>query len=126
MASIIIASGEHEGDYYPLGRRTNVIGRAEQLPIQVLDHEVSRKHLQIRFDQATGRYHALDMQSRNGVFINGHRITTEAVLNDGDRIRIGDTELLFVNQDFDDKESALHQYKKIGERSRPTFMGDLG
>jgi len=125
MSSIIIASGEHEGDYYPLGHRTNVIGRAEQLPIQVLDNEVSRKHLQIRFDQASGKYHALDMQSRNGVFINGNRITGEAVLNHADRIKVGNTELLFVNQDFDDKESAMHQYKKIGERSRPTFMGEV-
>jgi len=114
MASIIIASGEHEGDYYPLGHRTKVIGRAEHLPIQVLYNEVSRKHLQIRFDQASGKYHALDMQSRNGVFINGNRITGEAVLNHADRIKVGNTELLFVNQDFDDKESAMHQYKKIG------------
>jgi len=125
MASIIIASGDREGDYYPMGHRTNVIGRAEQLPIQILDDQVSRKHLQIRFDQTAGRYCALDMKSRNGVFINGARISQEVTLADGDRIRIGDTELLFVDQDFDDKESALHHYKQVGERSRPTFRGDL-
>ena len=27
MASIIVVSGPNEGDYYPLGRRTMVIGR---------------------------------------------------------------------------------------------------
>ena len=50
MASLIVSSGKQEGDYYPLGRRTNVIGRDEALFIQILDHMVSRKHLQIRFD----------------------------------------------------------------------------
>jgi len=29
MASIIVMSGKNKGDYYPLGRRTTVIGRAE-------------------------------------------------------------------------------------------------
>lgn len=56
MASLIVTSGKHEGDYYPLGRRTNVIGRDEALPIQVLDNMVSRKHLQIRYDEKTGKY----------------------------------------------------------------------
>ena len=55
MASLIVTSGKQEGDYYPLGRRTNVIGRDEALFIQILDNMVSRKHLQIRFDPETNR-----------------------------------------------------------------------
>lgn len=125
MASIIIASGDHLGDYYPLGHRTNVIGRSESLLIQVLDEEVSRKHLQIRYDNSSGHYYALDMRSRNGVMINGHRIEDEVRLADGAWIQIGHTELLFTDQDFDDAESALHYFRKVGERSRPTFRGDL-
>ncbi len=50
MASIIIASGKQAGTYYPLGHRTTVIGRAESLLVQVLDDQVSRKHVQIRYD----------------------------------------------------------------------------
>ena len=37
MASLIITSGEQEGRFYPLGRRTNVIGRDEALLIQIQD-----------------------------------------------------------------------------------------
>ena len=37
MASIIVMTGTQKGDYYPLGRRTNVIGRDEALPVQILD-----------------------------------------------------------------------------------------
>jgi len=51
MASIIVATGKQKGDYYPLGHRTNVVGRDEALPIQILDEHVSRKHMQIRFDK---------------------------------------------------------------------------
>jgi pSer/pThr/pTyr-binding forkhead associated (FHA) protein len=120
MASLIITSGKREGDYYPLGRRTNVVGRDEALPIQIVDNMVSRKHMQIRFDERTGRYCAFDMKSRNGVYINNERITSETLLSDGDVILIGLTTLLFVDKDFKDKDSALMHYKKVGERLRVT------
>lgn len=123
MASLIVTSGRQEGDYYPLGRRTNVIGRDEALFIQILDHMVSRKHLQIRFDQNGDRYFAYDMKSRNGVYVNNRKIEDETPLKDGDIILIGLTSLLFTDKDFKDKESALQHYKKVGERMRVTSYG---
>ena len=120
MASIIVTSGEQQGDYYPLGQRTNVVGRAESLPIQILDEMISRKHLQIRCDKEKSKYYALDMRSRHGVFVNGRRITEETALVDGDQILIGRTNLMFTDKDFDDRDSALSHFKKVGERSRPT------
>jgi pSer/pThr/pTyr-binding forkhead associated (FHA) protein len=120
MASLIITSGKREGDFYPLGRRTNVVGRDEALLIQVLDNMVSRKHLQIRFDEKTGRYYAFDMKSRNGVYVNNQKIEGEVALADGDVILVGLTSLLFADKDFKDKDSALLHYKKVGERMRVT------
>jgi pSer/pThr/pTyr-binding forkhead associated (FHA) protein len=102
MASIIIMSGPKKGDYYPLGQRTNVIGRDEALLIQILDEHVSRKHLQIHFDKDKGQYSALDMKSKHGVFINGGKINNETALADGDQIYIGQTDLLFTEKDFAD------------------------
>jgi pSer/pThr/pTyr-binding forkhead associated (FHA) protein len=122
MASLFIISGDQKGDYYPLGFRTNVVGRDEALPIQVLDDLVSRKHLQIRFDRQRGRYYALDMKSRHGVSVNNKKITEETALADGDEILIGQTTLLFTEKDFDDRESALSHFKKVGERRRPTHL----
>ncbi|UCC99567.1 MAG: FHA domain-containing protein [Phycisphaerales bacterium] len=120
MASLFIISGDKKGDYYPLGVRTNVVGRDEALPIQVLDDLVSRKHLQIRYDKQKSRYLALDMKSKHGVFINDKRITEETALADGDEILIGQTTLLFTEKNFEDWESALSHFKKVGERMRPT------
>lgn len=122
MASLIITSGQQTGDYYPLGQRTNVIGRAEALPIQLLDDLVSRRHMQIRYDKDKKQFLALDMKSKHGVFINAKKITAETALVDGDEILVGQTTLLFTEKDFEDRESALSHFKKVGERSRPTHL----
>ena len=122
MASLIVLDGPQKDSYYPLGRRTNVIGRDEALMIQILDERVSRKHLQISYDKDKDEYHALDMSSKHGVFINGNKIKEETRLVDGDHITIGTTTLWFTVNDFPDRESALSHYKKVGERSRPTYV----
>jgi pSer/pThr/pTyr-binding forkhead associated (FHA) protein len=122
MASIIVITGDQKGDYYPLGHRTNVIGRDPALPIQILDELVSRKHLQIRFDKDNGAYFAVDMKSKHGVLINNRKIEEETRLHDGNYITIGHTTFLFTLKDFNDRESALHHFKKVSERSRPTVV----
>ncbi len=124
MASLIVISGANEGDYYPLGQRTNVIGRDQAVPIQIVDEHVSRKHMQIRFERADETYYAIDMKSKHGVSINGRCISEETALNDGDKILVGDTTLLFTLEDFDDRESALSHFKKAGERIRVTRIDD--
>jgi len=124
MASITVVSGENTGDYYPLAKRTMVIGRDEALPIQVKDDRVSRKHVQIRYEQADGtdRYVLLDMKSANGTFVNGRQITTELVLQDNDIIELGNSKLMFSTTDFPDRESALNHYKARGERGKSTLI----
>ena len=97
-----------------------MIGRDEALPIQILDDGVSRKHMQIRFDQRNWSYSAADIGSKNGVLINGSKINKETVLTDGDHITIGSTNLIFTLKDFFDRESALAHIKKVGEQQRPT------
>jgi pSer/pThr/pTyr-binding forkhead associated (FHA) protein len=121
MASIIMTSGDQKGEFLPLGRRTSVIGRAENLPLQVLSSLISRKHLRVFFDKNTSKYYAEDLKSKHGVIINKHKIFDVTVLNDGDEILIGDVALLFTDKDFDDRESALSHYKKVGEQKRTTI-----
>jgi pSer/pThr/pTyr-binding forkhead associated (FHA) protein len=122
MASILVMSGTQKGNYYPLGRRTNVVGRDEGAPIQILDEHISRKHMQIRFDAEKNQFYALDMKSKHGVFINGGKIHDETILTDEDQIHIGQTDLLFTEKDFPDRESALSHFKKVGERIRATII----
>ena len=120
MASITIVSGPNTGDYYPLGKRTMVIGRDEGCPVQVTDDRVSRRHVQIRFDETKSRYIALDMKSANGTFINGRQLMTEIELEDNDEIVVGESKIAFTLQDFKDRESALSHYKERGHRIQAT------
>ncbi len=122
MASIIVTSGEQKGEFLPLGRRISVMGRAENLPLQLLDDVVSRKHLRIRVDETSGRYDAEDMGSAHGVFSNHNRISQATSLADGDEILVGQTTLVFTTEDFEDRKSALSHYKTVGERARQTRL----
>jgi len=121
MASIIVVSGPNTGDYYPVGKRTIVIGRDESCPVQITDDRASRKHFQIRLDDSDGRHHGLDMKSANGTWINGRRLESDIVLEDHDEITIGSSKVVYYKQDFTDRESAMSHYKQRGERSRPTI-----
>ena len=120
MAALTVLHGDLRGDCYPLGRRTSVVGRAESLPIQIVDNLISRKHLQVRFDHATNRYLALDMTSKNGVFVNGAKISGETVLTHRDRIRIGNTLLLFTERETAESTAVLHRFNQPGQRRLPT------
>ncbi|MFC1763752.1 FHA domain-containing protein [Planctomycetota bacterium] len=121
MGSLFVLSESQKGEYLPLGRRTSVIGRGENLPLQVRDDRISRKHLRIRFDQGQNRYLAEDMGSKNGVLINSRKIEDPTPLREGDRILIGNSELLFTEKDFDNEQNALLHFKKHGELERPTY-----
>lgn len=119
MASLIVTTGVNKGDYYPLGQRTTIIGRDEAIPVQIIDRKISRKHMKIRFED--GKFYAVDMESKHGVFVNGIQVDNEMLLVDNDYILIGQTILLFTMEDFDDRENALYHFKKVGERQRPTI-----
>lgn len=120
MASLIVISGKQRGEYLPLGQRTSVIGRAESLPLQILDDRVSRIHFRVHFEKDSKKYYAEDMDSKHGTLINMDRITQKTVLAEGDQIQIGETKLLFTEKDFDTQESALMHWKTVGEKSKPT------
>lgn len=56
------------------------------------DHRASRRHAQVHRQGQVVRL--VDEGSKNGTFVNGHRVS-EAVLEDGDVVRIGDSFLIF-------------------------------
>jgi phosphoserine phosphatase RsbU/P len=73
---------------------TASIGRASECTIPIRDRYLSRKHAEIA---AIGANWILkDLGSANGTYLNGSRVEKDMLLNSGDRIRLGDTEILFV------------------------------
>ena len=78
--------------------------------------------MRICYNKENGNYTIEDMNSKHGVLVNGIRITADTVLSEGDYIKAGKTILLFTMEDFASIESALHHFKKIGERQNPTMI----
>ena len=122
MASILVVSGPSQGDYYLLGRQAMVIGRDDTCPIQIVDDLVSRRHAQINTQPGRGTYRLLDLGSANGTFLNDQPLTEGVLLDDGDIIRIGETDLMFSAIDFADGETAFQHYRKKGEGSKSTII----
>ncbi len=76
---------------YPLGM-FNYIGRSEENHIRIARSGVSRRHALVL--AGPDGFTIRDLQSQNGTFVNGERVT-EHRLADGDRIAIGDAQLVF-------------------------------
>ncbi len=121
MASLLVISGSTAGDYYLLGKDPVVIGRDESSPIQIVDEAVSRKHLRIS-PVADRSYHAEDLASANGTYVNDVRIRETRPLADGDVVRLGSTELMFSAIDYADGETAFQHYRQHGERDKSTII----
>lgn len=125
MASIFITRGVNEGKYFRLPDEPIVsIGRDDQCTIQLLDPTISRKHLQIRLDDRTGRPLAADYRSANGVKVNGKLIADATPIKDGDQITIGETALVYLADDHPDAESARDAVRRKTEWKRTTLAGD--
>ena len=122
MPFLLVVSGPNEGDYHPLKGRTVTVGRDEECTIQIVDGLVSRRHLKVLYDEKSRRYRAFDDHSANGVFVNDKQMTGESPLCDGDIIRIGDSELIFSERDFVDRETALEHYGRRPEQGRRTII----
>ncbi len=75
-----------------LAQADTVIGRSTSCDVQIYDPKVSRKHFVIRY--GNGAFFLQDQDSSRGTYINGERVMAQR-LNDGDRIDLGDTSLVF-------------------------------
>lgn len=71
------------------------IGRANANRIVIPDAKCSRHHCEIFFSE--GRWAVRDLDSRNGVLINGRQIAGEAALDPADVLIIGACEIDFTN-----------------------------
>jgi len=123
MASLVVLEGTGQGAHFPLTEPLVSVGRDDTCTIQILDPQVSRKHLQVRLDSALGRHVAGDYRSAHGVIVNDKPIVVDTALNDGDRIRIGQTTLMYLVADHPDAPSALTAARKKGEWKRSTIVG---
>lgn len=90
MAKITIISPEGRAERELFAH--NTLGRHPDNTHQVLDRIVSKVHCHI--DYVDGRYVLQDLESLNGTYVNGERVSRR-VLNHGDEIMMGSTRIVF-------------------------------
>jgi succinoglycan biosynthesis transport protein ExoP len=114
QSKLVIVSGPDQGETRLLDGNELSIGRQAPSDWQLRDDTISRQQCVLR--RQNGRYLLIDFQSHNGSFVNG-ALVRQITLQNGDKIRLGRTELLF----FEEKEEAQrswHQAERQPNSSR--------
>lgn len=78
---------------FDLPRGATILGRSSDCHVTIEDPLVSRHHARIVLEG--DRAVVYDLNSRNGVKVNGAAVKDPVELKDGDRLRIGTQELVF-------------------------------
>src|SRR5207244_4199000 len=88
-----------------------IVGRRRDCDLRIRSSEVSRRHCLLSFQD--GVLHVEDLDSVNGTFVNGVRVSGRQVVRPGDRLDVGPIQFLV--------EYALSREAGGSVRSRTTF-----
>jgi len=91
-ASLVLLENERPARTFRLRGGVTTIGRLPECEVQLSDPGTSRRHAQIRHQD--GAWLLADLGSTNGTLVNG-AVVQSHVLQEGDRITIGNSELEF-------------------------------
>jgi len=114
------------GHVFPLRDGELALGRSSQCEVVLVDGRASRRHavISVRDGIAT----ITDLGSRNGVLVDGVRITGRTALLLGSRVTIGSTHLVVVDAPSA-SESASDEVARVRQRARDsaaeTEPGDI-
>ncbi len=132
--ALVFLSGELIAVPIPLEREEVILGRALEADVRVNDTQVSRQHARIIAVPTESRvamqYILNDLDSRNGTFLNGRRVKKE-ILENGDKITVGETILRFDLLDEIDREYQRQIHRLIshddltGLLSSRSFFSEL-
>lgn len=104
MLILIVAEGPDKGRIYEWSDDQTVIVGRESKDLRLSDRKSSRQHA--RFKCEGGTWSVRDLASRHGTLVNGIRTDGKTPLKDGDRIRIGRTELVVARMPAEQAERA--------------------
>lgn len=98
---LVVLSSNFAGKEFELSRPQMIIGRTDENDIVVNHRSISRNHAKVVREPETGRYTISDLQSSNGVRVNGQDYG-KVELRRGDVIDLGHVRLRFVEpgEDF--------------------------
>jgi pSer/pThr/pTyr-binding forkhead associated (FHA) protein len=83
-----------DGRVVPITSSRVVVGRSRECDVRIDDGNVSRRHCEVAQESPTA-WVVADLGSTNGTEVNGRKVSRRTRLDDGDRITVGGTELVF-------------------------------
>jgi hypothetical protein len=86
---LVITSGQKAGAEFPLGRDEITIGRSSDSAIIIRDDYTSTHHARLML--WNGRWMIQDLDSTNGTFLNGSRVTVPTPIPLGAAVKVGAT-----------------------------------
>lgn len=117
---------EKRGRRYPLTGLMKEIGRTSECDVCIQDDDrISRVHARLDWDGHN--WIVVDLESTNGSFVNGEKIT-ERRLEPGDVIEIGDSQLRYLPLEVGDvaarkKTTKVSQVDRSRDATRPFAAG---
>ncbi len=96
MVAMLLVVSEPEAICHPIRLGQTTVGRTADNDIRICADRVSRQHAQLRHDGH--ETYIEDLNSTNGVFVNGLRVTTSK-LSHGDQIMLGPMEVRYETRE---------------------------
>ncbi|MBI2945904.1 MAG: FHA domain-containing protein [Candidatus Wallbacteria bacterium] len=135
MAKIIIVRGQNRGMTYFVGARKVTIGRDATRTIPIMDGKASRLHAEILC--SNDGFQLRDLGALNRTYLNGQEVK-ESLLEFGDVVTIGETDLLFQSDGYQpapgeletragaqDSEGVATKPEVVLERGQAPVVGGL-
>ncbi len=116
MYKLVIQDDEGKTTVVPLIRDELTIGRKEGNTIRLTERNVSRRHA--RLVRSNGSISIEDLNSYNGIRVNGSRIQGRCQIRESDRVQIGDY-LIEIKTEAHDKVDTLNERTIPIERIDP-------
>lgn len=103
---LIVKAGPNPGEVFELTERETTIGRRDTNDIMMAFPAVSGQHARVTVE---GEFYFLeDLQSSNGTFLNGRRITELTQIQSGDEIGLGQSVVLVFEAPQPEPEEVVH------------------
>lgn len=91
LSVLAVVEGSLRGSTVPLKESGVLLGRNPECTLVIDDDYASGRHARVYFEDRS--WYAEDLDSTNGTFVEGHRITEPTPLKEGTQLRIGTTVL---------------------------------
>jgi DNA-binding NtrC family response regulator/pSer/pThr/pTyr-binding forkhead associated (FHA) protein len=111
MRRLVVLEGRATPDDVPVEGEIQ-IGRSREADLRILDETASRRHARVL--EIDGRVWIEDLDSANGVRLNGERVDGRAALFHGDRIVIGRVVLAFTADDAEERPTRVGDPREEG------------